>query len=146
MNKEKISWLTLETQCQMLANKIIEKEIQYSCIVGISRGGLIPATILSHLLGIKKLYTIAYKSYSNQERQDVEQVYPNHQDLKSKTILLVDDIADSGNTIIQAKKDLEAKGCKVTVVTLHYKKDSKIIPDIYLIEANNWLVYPWEND
>lgn len=62
-------------------------------------------------------------------------------------VLLVDDIADFGITgtrYIQKLKEL-AGFSNVFYATLFYKKHCTIIPDLYLRETSNWIVFPWED-
>ena len=138
----KISWDQIEKSCDILANKVLESQWQCSSIVGISRGGSIPATIIAHRLGINRLYLVAYK----QNKDKLKEVYPIHQDLRSKTVLLIDDIADSGNTLQIVKKSLEDRNCEVRTLSIHKREDASYIPDYFLYKIDSLIEYPWENN
>ena len=122
MEKLYLSWEDIENDINIICNKIKERKFQY--ITGLPRGGLIPAVLISHKLDI------TYKSL-NLSKAIEEDKY-----------LLIDDIADSGETLIDKKYKGYIKA------TLHYKKHSLIKPDYYAREIPNdmWLVYPWENE
>jgi uncharacterized protein len=122
MEKLYLSWEDIENDINILCNKIKERKFQF--ITGLPRGGLIPAVLISHKLDI------TYKSL-NLSKAIEEDKY-----------LLIDDIADSGETLIDKKYKGYIKA------TLHYKKHSLIKPDYYAREIPNdmWLVYPWENE
>jgi len=122
MEKLYLSWEDIENDINILCNRIKERKFQF--ITGLPRGGLIPAVLISHKLDI------TYKSL-NLSKAITEGKY-----------LLIDDIADSGETLIDKRYEGYIKA------TLHYKKHSLIKPDYYAREIPNdmWLVYPWENE
>ena len=122
MEKLYLSWEDIENDINILCNKIKERKFQF--IIGLPRGGLIPAVLISHKLDI------TYKSLNLSKA------------IEEGKYLLIDDIADSGETLIDKKYKGYIKA------TLHYKKHSLIKPDYYAREIPNdmWLVYPWENE
>jgi len=66
-------------------------------------------------------------------------------DIRGKRVLLVDDVADTGESLILAKeKVLVLNPSELKVATLNYKPKSKIKPDFFVEETLKWLVYPWE--
>ena len=69
------SWGEIEELVELLCLQIVKSGIQITDIYGLQRGGLIPAVMLSHKLGI-----------------------PMTQDIKKPNLLIVDDICDSGET------------------------------------------------
>ena len=108
-----------------LLDKIHEQtkgEIDY--VTGIPRGGIILAVMYSHRFNIK------YMEYMSNH-------YPK--------LLILDDIADTGDTLV----DLKQKAPNPKTATLHYKNSSKIKPDYYGEEIDDdfgWVVYPWERE
>jgi hypothetical protein len=116
-HKVYLTWEEVDTLVTILKNKVLDKLPEIGSVMGIARGGLIPAVMLSHKLGVP---------YTN---------------LIDPNTLVVDDICDSGKTI------KEAPG--VYTATLHYKSSAIAKPSVYaslLLNENQWLVYPWEND
>ena len=91
-------------------------------IYGLPRGGLPIAVSLSHTLKLPLLMN-----------------YYDRKVVTDKKILVVDDIADTGNTL----KDF---GNKHNIIcTLHYHQQSIVKPDYYVEEkGDRWIVYPWE--
>jgi hypoxanthine phosphoribosyltransferase len=121
----KYSWDHFHRYCFNLAYEIKQEESlmgrKYKYIYGIPRGGLIPATILSHILEVPVV---------------------DWTQLGSKTIsevLVVDDIVDSGGTI----KKFEM----YDTATIFYKdKVSDFVPTFFAhyAEEEDWIVFPWE--
>ena len=125
IEKVYVSWKWVDEKIEVLANKINNKE--FKAITGIPRGGLIPAVMLSHKLGVK---------YVPFNRFDSQVIYPD------KDILVIDDISDSGDTLI----NIGDKGYKTA--TLCYRYSTKRIPEYYGEEIKNdmWIVFPWEEN
>jgi len=145
MDLLRISWEAAVIYCEKLAEKT--GDFKPDMIVGISRGGLVPARILSDMLGIKSLGVVGmvfYKSVG--ETGDAPKITQElAMDLKGKRILLVDDVADTGKSLVAAKKYLEDKGAaEIRTAALHYKPEAILKPDYYYGTTSAWIVYPWE--
>jgi hypothetical protein len=62
-----------------------------------------------------------------------------------KKVLLVDDIADSGESLKLAKTHLQQQGAhEVKTATLYQKSHSTTTPDFYEKQTTNWVVFPWD--
>lgn len=140
----KVSWEELNRDCLELYRKI--KDIKFDRILCISRGGLVWSRMFSDLLTIpvSHLTTISYTGIH--ERKDVKITeYPNQENLKNKTLLVVDEIADHGKTFQKINEFLSEIGIKK-----HYtlapiiRKFTNPKPDFYLKIKNEWIIYPYE--
>lgn len=160
-----LGWQDIEEQCNRLSRKILMSKWEPNYIVGIVRGGLIPATIMSHLLK-KPLFTLKVSL-----RDDVESSESNcwmaedafGYSSSPKNILIVDDINDTGATIEWIKKDW-AVGCRPRDPTWkniwnnnvrfaclvdNLSSSNKIdycVKEINKAEENTWVVFPWEQN
>lgn len=140
----KYEWSEFEEEAKFLHGVIADYK-QYDAIVGITRGGVFLAGMLAELSGKKELYTIGLNSYKGHMKTKLMKLTQElHQDLVDKKILLCDDISDSGDTLIEAKRLLEAYGNTVTTCCLHFNKDTKLKPDYFASEAIGWVYYPWD--
>ena len=119
------TWEDVEVGVQ----KIISKSPEVDYVVGIPRGGLILAVMISHRLGIKHM-TIDH----------LEKLEEDGFDMIKKRILIVDDISDSGQTLKRFKK------AGYTTATLDVRNTTITVPDIFHVwlESTDWVVYPWE--
>jgi hypoxanthine phosphoribosyltransferase len=124
MNKLYLTWEDIENQITDLAEQISKSQENIIAIYGLPRGGLIPAVLLSHKLGVK---------YVN-EWPLIKYLY--HPD----NVLIVDDICDSGKTLKEYNNHPTA--------TLHYKSLAVTKPTFYsdIAEEDVWILYPWENE
>lgn len=139
-----MSWYDVEKAVTALATTL-EREFVPELIVGIARGGLIPAVRLSHLLGDKLLRMIHIKFYKGVDlRQEKPELLADVGKLPKK-VLIVDDVADTGETLEFVREHVRRKGAKeVRVATIAYKPRSKLKPDYYVFETDKWIVFPWE--
>lgn len=139
-----MSWDDVEKAVTALATTL-EREFVPDMIVGIARGGLIPAVRLSHLLGDKLLRMIHIKFYKDIDlRQERPELLADVGKLPKK-VLLVDDVADTGETLEFVLKHVKEMGAKeVKVATIAYKPKSRVKPDYYVFETDKWIVFPWE--
>ena len=114
-------------------------------IVAISRGGLSLGHALSDFLRIP-ISTITIQSYTDiQAAGEVNLTAKLQNSIKHKTILLADDVSDSGKTLKRAVKYLRRAGAKhVTTVTMFYKPHSVYRPDYFATETSKWILFPYE--
>lgn len=142
----KVDWDEIEKYCIKL-NKKIEKKFKFDCIVAICRGGWIPARIISDLSDVKEVGNIRIESYDVIHKGNARITQDVSIDIKNKNVLLVDDVADTGDSLMLAKKHLLEKSPNTLITaTLHYKSKSKIKPDFFVkkVDGNTWIIYPWE--
>lgn len=149
MRKHFASW-TEVTDCCDNIHRQIQNE-QFDKIVGIARGGAIPGVILSHKLGIP-VYTIGLKTYEDEKQTDHIEVYGLdpvfYLNCKNKRILIVDDICDSGQSIL-ILKELFSRCTTIPpkFATLYYKPlSSQVKPDFYAQDTARYIVFPWEKE
>ncbi|MEM3373040.1 MAG: phosphoribosyltransferase family protein [Candidatus Anstonellales archaeon] len=148
---KKLSFEDVYSLCLKLSEGILRyygKDYEKITLIAISRGGLVPARLIADLTSKKDIWTISAKSYIDiDKREQVSITQDVKTNLENRRILLIDDIADSGNTIKTIKELFELRGAKeVKSCTLHYKRKSVIEPDFYAEEVDNnvWIIYPWE--
>jgi len=126
IKKHYYSWQDIEKMCVQIVTQMYADNWRPDYIVGITRGGNVPATILSNMLGIRcEALKVSLRDdetgpesncwmsedafgYVDQEEQEIVKC---RWDLnKRKNILIVDDINDTGATFNWIKQDWEA-GC-----------------------------------
>lgn len=133
--------------CKALAKKIIEDNYKLDIIIGLSRGGWVPARFIADYLQVENLLSFGVKSYKGLGKKSklkiTEKIGAN---VKGKRILVVDDIVDTGETLVYTIKYLKKKGARsVKTCVLHYKdKISSYRPNYYGEKTDKWIVYPWE--
>lgn len=142
-----LTWMDVQRLSEDLADQIAESGFTPDIIVAVSRGGFDPARILSDELNIRSLASLQVIYYAGvNERSEEPQVkYPLNADIAGLNVLVVDDVADSGNSLRIVKEYVERLGpSEVKIATLHYKPWSNFKPDFYAESAEKWIIYPWE--
>jgi len=136
--KTYLSYDTVHLYCDKIAKHL--KETPIDIIVGITRGGLVPGVILSHLL------QVPFKSVDYSTSKTYPKTINTDKFEPQETILLVDDISDTGTTMCAVRSTLTDAGLSVVTATLITKMDSKFWPTVsgFLTQDENWIVFPWE--
>jgi len=139
-----ISWSEYNDLVSSIASKIGQREID--CIVGLTRGGLIPAVQLSHMYNAK-LYTL---NISLRDGKCSSAGFDWRRLQPYRNILVVDDINDSGKTLQTVYEQCYGREImKPTFATLLEKTSSAFTVDyageiINKDKENDWIVFPWE--
>ena len=118
------------------------------CVVGIARGGVIPATVFAYKLNIKDIYFTQLSSYDSNNKQTslYEKLPLSISHILNKNVLFVDDIADSGNTLNYINKVYSRYVKEAKFYTCVYKARSVFKPDFYgrAVDDYTWVNFPWE--
>ena len=143
----KVSWKHLEELVEELAEKI-SADYKADVMIGILRGGMTVAHLLSDIMGYDEIYPIGCTSYVDVREKRALRVYNPLflKDLSGKRVLVVDDVADSGGTLKEiVEREVAPKNpLETRTATLHIKPWSTFKPDYYVDVTDAWIVYPWE--
>ena len=144
---EFVWWERLYELCFRLYQKIVNSKFTPDVIVGVARGGWVPARILSDLFFTKDTANVKvdlYRGiYERESAPKISQSMPK--DMQWEHPLLVDDVSDSGDSLIAAMKHLEERGYKsIRTATLHMKPWTSLVPNFYVVRTDAWIIYPWE--
>jgi hypoxanthine phosphoribosyltransferase len=145
--KIRYSYNQITQMCEDLAEIIndMDEAEKPKTIVGLIRGGCIPAVILSHLTKIP-CKMLSYSSHQGFGGGENDNQIPGDI-LEGVMQLFVDDICDSGYTL---KEVMEAcgEGMGNLSASLIYRDHTKsqFDPDMYAtrITDSSWVVFPWE--
>lgn len=134
-----VSWEAFHRATKELAKMCLHGN--FDRIVAVSRGGLVPATILARELDIRVLDTICVSSYDHQQQRALT-VLKDAVLQDSERLLVVDDLVDTGETA-KALREHFPKACFVTV---YAKPQGKPLVDKYVtdIEQDTWIHLPWD--
>jgi len=140
-----LSWSDVEMLVKSLAERISSR-YEPNMLVGILRGGAIVASLLSDVLDMREVYTIGCRSYTGVEEREGVIIYQplSSSSLWDRDVLVVDDVADTGETMKCIVKYFEGLYPRsVKTATLHIKPHTSFIPDFYVENVDAWIVYPW---
>ncbi len=130
--------------------KILTQKIDqpFDTIVPISRGGLSMGQMLGEFYNLREVYAINTIGYEDREKLDEVKVF-NIPDLQeAKRVLIVDDIADSGDTLVKVLRVLRSSYPEVIFLTatIFFKPTSCIEPTWWVKEPKGWIEFFWSED
>ena len=166
IKKHYYSWTDIERMCVSIVNQMYADNWRPDYIIGITRGGNVPATIISNMTGIRcEAIKVSLRDDDSESESNcwmAEDAFGYN--AEPKKILIVDDINDAGATFNWITKDWQASclpddskwnrvwGNNVKFATLTDNLASESInPIAYTCHEINkadedvWLVYPWEH-
>jgi uncharacterized protein len=146
---KRLTWDDVENAAEKLASKIAESKFDPDCIIGVTTGGLFPLALLATRIKGKCIFTVTAKKNKVGDKETVAIANLPNFDLNGKSVLLIDEIAQSGSTL-KAIADVIKTKCGVGMVktaTLAANHDvCENWPDYYVLEEEgDWIVFPWEN-
>ena len=141
------TWNQIYKMLLSQAQKIQSKNYKPNIIVGIARGGIVPARILTDLLETPELGFIQIEFYTSVNQTWIEPVLKQAlaTQIANKKALLVDDIADSGRSLKLAITHLQQQGAlEIQTAALYQKPQSTTTPNFYEKQTTHWVVFPWD--
>jgi uncharacterized protein len=145
--KQFVTYEEIHAWCMQIAGQIVQDEFSPTVIMGITRGGLIPAVIISHELGVPLItHHVSLRDHAHQHT-------PNWCFTNQDRLLIVDDINDSGATIQVVNSQLVQMGMHANShmrwATLITKISSPQRVDyhahvVHPDESHIWWCFPWE--
>lgn len=145
---ELISWSRVYRLAGRLAFTILESGFQPEVIVGIARGGYVPARILCDFLDVYALTSIRVVHYASGARKKplAEVTDSLCTDITGKRVLIVDDVSDTGDTYAAAISHLAGhEPLEIRTAVLLHKTTASYQPD-YIgrrVIKWRWMIYPW---
>jgi len=124
------------------------KSFEAQAIVGIARGGLTLAHCMAEGLDIREVQTLRTELYDGTCKREEISVFDTCFFNGVKRVLVVDDISDSGETLLAIMKHLKKKYPEISFksATLFYKETSLYEPDFWMNDADDWIDFFWERD
>jgi len=168
MKKVFVSWQEVEGHTQEILRLIQQEAWLPDYVVGLTRGGLVPANLISQYLEVPmETLKVSLRDDNSQPESNLwmaEEAFGNNE-TGGKKILIVDDINDSGATLNWIKQDWQTScypnderwiddvwGENVKVAVLYDNEASQSELDITYssvtinkAEEDQWIVFPWEN-
>jgi hypoxanthine phosphoribosyltransferase len=145
MKKQHYTWDHFHTLVEKVKEQVKPTP---NIIVSIGKGGSIPGVILAEAFECTNL-NLGLRSYKGKTRGTIHeyQSLNNFEVLRDADVLIIDDIADSGETLEYAVNKFKGNGCeRIQTASIFYKPCSKFKPDCFAeeVEETTWIVQPWE--
>ena len=143
---EEIPWSRLGHLLTALLNTV-QQSFRPELVVGIAKGGVIPAVYASSAFGVDVL-PIKLSSRKNERiisETPIWHVYPTDQ-VRGRRVLLVDDICVAGRTLRMATDELHRRGAtavRTATLAVHH---ASVRPDFCILETDALVLWPWDRD
>ncbi|MGD8564962.1 MAG: phosphoribosyltransferase [Candidatus Bathyarchaeota archaeon] len=141
------SWNQVYDLILNLSRKIRTSRFCPEVIVGVSRGGWLPARVLTDLLEISNLDFVRTEFYQGVGGAKEEPVLTQSISIgvANRKVLIVDDIIDTGESLKVVREHIMEKvASEARIATVFYKPWSIIVPDYFGKKTTRWVVFPWE--
>ena len=141
------SWQEMHNFAKKTSDNIKQSDFHPDMIIGLSRGGLVPARLFCDFLHIKNCLAIKVDHWGLTATKDgkAELTHKLDLDLSGKKVLIVDDITDTGQSMELAKEHITTLNpADVKTATLIHLNNSKYTPDFYGHNQDwAWIIFPW---
>ena len=145
--REVLTYEAFGTGVRELARAVADSGFTPDVVLGIARGGLIPAGALAYALDTKNLFTLSVEFYTGVDtRLDVPVMLPpflDAHDLDDATVLIVDDVADTGRTLELVHRFCAGHVAQARTAVLYEKPQSVIKSDYVWRYTDRWINFPW---
>jgi len=144
MKKKYVSFQKVKQNLVDINSKINQTNWKPDIILSVNRGGCVPGVFLSHMRDLDH-EVLSFKNNIDINNDTINNIMSNH-----LSILIIDDINDSGNTLADIKKKFNRFIKNIKFAVLINNKSSLFEVDYYGSEIdknidNSWIVFPWEN-
>ncbi len=136
-----ISWEQLHRDSKALAWRLVDMQA-WKGIVTITRGGLVPASIIARELEIRLVDTVCVSSYDGRDQGSSSIL--KSVDIDSEDWLLVDDLVDTGQTARLVREMMP----KAHFATVYAKPEGRPLVDTFITEVSQdtWILFPWDTE
>jgi uncharacterized protein len=162
MKKIYVTWQAVEHQTQEILRQLQQDNWRPDYVVGLTRGGLVPANLISQYLDVP-METLKV-SLRDDNQAPESNLWMAEDAYQSKKILIVDDINDTGATLNYIKQDWQSSclpnsdhwnniwsnSVRVAVLYDNESSKSELNVDYSSVTINkaqedSWIVFPWED-
>ncbi len=141
-----VSWEELHRNAKALAWRLVDMG-PWKGLIGVTRGGLVPAAVVARELDIRIVETVSVIGYksddSRPELADEAQIVKFPANVgDGEGWLVVDDLVDTGRTFVVLRKLLP----KAHFATVYAKPLGRPLVDTFITEVSQdtWIYFPWD--
>ncbi|RJO73546.1 phosphoribosyltransferase [Nocardia panacis] len=149
-DREVLTWELFGTASRELAVMIAEDGFEPDLILSIARGGLFVAGALGYALDVKNLHVMNVEFYTGvDQRLDLPVMLPpvpQAVDLKGATVLVADDVADTGATLKLVRDFCSHHVAEVRCAVIYQKPRSEVDCEYVWRHTDRWINFPWSTE
>ena len=140
-----VSWEQFHRDARALAWRLSAAG-PFHTVVGITRGGLVPAAVVARELGIRVVETVSVSSYDYDKQGEIQVLKPISAAIAGENggagVLIVDDLVDTGATARVVREMMP----KAHFATVYAKPAGRPLVDTFVTEVSQdtWIYLPWD--
>lgn len=146
-DREELTWDLFGTAGRELAQEIADDGFEPDLILSIARGGLFVAGSLGYALDVKNLHVMNVEFYTGvDQRLDLPVMLPpvpSAVDLTGATVLVADDVADTGKTLKLVRDFCSDHVAEVRCAVIYQKPHSEVDCEYVWKRTDRWINFPW---
>jgi hypothetical protein len=148
--RETLTWEDFGRASRGLAQAIAGDGYRPDLVLAVARGGLLPAGAISYALDVKNLHLVNVEFYTGVEaRLDLPVMLPpvpQTVDLSGATVLIVDDVADTGATIELVRDFCAGHVADARCAVIYEKPHSTVKCEYVWKRTDKWINFPWSTE
>ena len=152
MRREILTWNEID---KLIDHLLPQLEGEFEAMVMITRGGIVPGGLIAEATQMANIFTASVDFPSQMEAEKERLLawpkflqFPDDRLLRSKRVLVVDDVWGSGRTVTAVKNQVSAAGGMPFTCVMHFNPYRNLFgsvrPDYYAAVTDAHIVYPWE--
>ncbi|MCU1684973.1 MAG: phosphoribosyltransferase [Amycolatopsis sp.] len=148
--REELTWELFGSASRELARAVADDGFEPDLILSIARGGLFVAGALGYSLDVKNLHVMNVEFYTGvDERLELPVMLPpvpNAVDLTGATVLIADDVADTGATLKLVRDFCLNQVAEVRSAVIYEKPHSTVKCEYVWRKTDRWINFPWSTE
>jgi hypoxanthine phosphoribosyltransferase len=136
-----IGWATFGEIARQLATRI-SKRFRPDAVVGIAKGGVFVGSAVASVLGTD-FFPVRVEQ-RRRESDPMPEATDQFPDLKGKRVLVVDDVCQTGKTLIKAKRLAKRAGAKDVRSATLVVRPGGARPDFHSLETDSLVLFGWD--
>ena len=148
--REILTWERFGEAARELAQQIVDSGYEPDVMLSITRGGLLPAGAIAYALDQKNIHIINVEFYTGVGSRLPLPVLlppvPAAVDLSGQKVLIIDDVADTGETLKMVRDFCEEHVAETRTAVLYEKSQSVVRCDYVWKHTDEWISFPWSSE
>ncbi|MFN8049953.1 MAG: phosphoribosyltransferase family protein [Acidimicrobiales bacterium] len=148
--REELDYAGFGVATRELCQQVVDSGYEPDWIVAIARGGLLIGGAVAYALSLKNIGVVNVEFYTDvEERREVPVMLPpalNLADLADTKLLIVDDVADTGETLKLVVDTCAPVVAEIRSLVLYEKPRSIHSADYVWRHTDQWINFPWSTE
>jgi len=147
--REVLTWGLFGEATRELATQVARDGFAPEIVLGIARGGLLPAGAVAYALDVKNVVMMNVEFYTGVDERLEVPVFlppvPDAVDLAGSRLLVVDDVADTGGTLELVLDFCRGVVAEVRTAVIYEKPRSTVACEYVWRRTDRWIDFPWSS-